>query len=224
MSELPDNESERLLTDNSLAFFGAITASISHELNNVISIVDQNAGLLEDLLCGFRNGRTIPDEKLARIAETVQRQTQRGLALVRRLNKFAHTVDVPETEFDLNETIVNLGNICTRFAELRKVRLVLPTENARLPITGSPFLLQQYLFRVLTRMLKVSSINDIIKLSLSDDDNMIMVSVEGPLEDYEAEPHERFIDDFLLQRLRATTRYEQQAGGVTMILLLPKKE
>ena len=37
-----DQTDEQLLRERSLAFFGAITASVSHELNNVISILDQN--------------------------------------------------------------------------------------------------------------------------------------------------------------------------------------
>jgi len=64
-----DSEQERLLKDEGLAFFGAITASISHELNNVIAIIDQSAGLLNDLLAGAQYGRPITNEKLERISK-----------------------------------------------------------------------------------------------------------------------------------------------------------
>ena len=36
------------LTETSLQFFGRVSASISHELKNVLAIINENAGLLED--------------------------------------------------------------------------------------------------------------------------------------------------------------------------------
>ena len=35
--------------ETGLQFFGKMTASISHEIKNVLAIINENAGLLEDL-------------------------------------------------------------------------------------------------------------------------------------------------------------------------------
>jgi hypothetical protein len=38
-----------LLGETGLQFFGKMSASISHEIKNVMAIINENAGLLEDL-------------------------------------------------------------------------------------------------------------------------------------------------------------------------------
>ena len=42
------NPADKTLSE-SLAFFGAINASVTHELNNVLGTIEQISGLLEDL-------------------------------------------------------------------------------------------------------------------------------------------------------------------------------
>jgi signal transduction histidine kinase len=138
MSDSDHLDDARVLRDQSLAFFGAVTASVSHELNNVISIVDQSAGLLADLVAGARQGRPIPEEKIERVAETVERQTQRGLGIIRRLNKFAHLVDVPELEFDLNELVDNFVALNTRPADMRRVGLEIRSSVAATAVSFVP--------------------------------------------------------------------------------------
>ena len=39
----------RIIAETGLQFFSQISASISHELKNVLGIINENAGLLEDL-------------------------------------------------------------------------------------------------------------------------------------------------------------------------------
>ena len=43
MDQKPENTSEM-----GLQFFGRMSASISHEIKNVLAIINENAGLLED--------------------------------------------------------------------------------------------------------------------------------------------------------------------------------
>jgi len=45
--------------ENALKFFGKMTASISHELKNVLAIINENAGLLEDLCAMAEKGRPV---------------------------------------------------------------------------------------------------------------------------------------------------------------------
>jgi hypothetical protein len=37
-----------IVAETGLQFFGKMTASISHEIKNVLAIINENAGLLED--------------------------------------------------------------------------------------------------------------------------------------------------------------------------------
>ena len=56
------------------AFFGKISASVSHELNNVLAIIGQTAGLLEDLLDSGPGDEPIPRASLERICSQITEQ------------------------------------------------------------------------------------------------------------------------------------------------------
>jgi len=174
-----DNDQEQLLREKSLAFFGAITASVSHELNNVISIIDQTAGLLEDLLYGAQQGRPIQNERLERIATRVRKQTQRGVGIIKRLNRFAHSVDDPVGEFELNNLIENLTALNQRFASLKRVNLETHYSDEPINIICSPFLIQQVLFLCIKMALDASQENDTIIVAINSDDDEVKMSVKG---------------------------------------------
>jgi signal transduction histidine kinase len=220
MTEKPDSDQERLLKERGLAFFGAITASVSHELNNVISIIDQNAGLLADLLIGTRNGREIPPERLTKIAESISHQTERGVKIIKRLNRFAHSVDDPEREFDLNDTLENLMALTRRFANLKKVQL--ETRYAEPPITlvNSPFRIQQALFLCLRWFLSVGQPEDIISVTASRDERGVRIVVDGPLSEA-IEPPDLDYLKLLMDRMSGAVRFRADAERHRFELLLP---
>ena len=54
---MPGNES--VIGEEGLRFFGTMTASISHELKNALSIINEGAGLLEDLAAMSARGMAL---------------------------------------------------------------------------------------------------------------------------------------------------------------------
>lgn len=160
-----DNWQERYRADTEIQFFGTITASVSHELNNVISILNQTGGLLEDLLYGTKQGQDITPEQLERIASKIADQTDRGIAIIRRLNSFAHTVDEPVVEFDFGELVGNLMSLCGRFAALRSMELTDKTAEESITVVNSPIKVQQTLFLILKDMLGAGQKGDTVSYS-----------------------------------------------------------
>ena len=66
----------RLLHEMELSFFGTISASVSHELNNVLSIINEYAGLLDDLVTADKKGIPFENEKIKK--ENIQSRTAYG--------------------------------------------------------------------------------------------------------------------------------------------------
>ena len=170
---------ERAMLENSLAFFGAITASVSHELNNVMAIIDQNNGLMADLLIGATPERPIPNERLHKIAESITAQTERGVRIIKRLNSFAHSVDDPIREFNLIQLVDNFIRLAQRLASLRKVTLESQHSESELSVQSSPFLLQQILFLCIQRALNTSQPGDILKVGTSLEASQVRIEVTG---------------------------------------------
>ena len=58
---------ERRSAEIGLAYVGAMSASISHELKNVLAVIHENAGLLEDLSLRADQGVPLEPERLKTI-------------------------------------------------------------------------------------------------------------------------------------------------------------
>lgn len=174
-----NNADERLLYGG-LAFFGAVTASVSHELNNVISIIDQTTGLAEDMIAATDRGKPISVEKLEQVVASLQKHTARGLEIIKRLNTFAHSSDVPRREYDIGESAGNLVELARRLAGLKRANLELHTPAEPVVITGNPFLVQQLLFASIQRSLQDAKRDDIIVVRVAGAQAGAEVIVEAP--------------------------------------------
>jgi C4-dicarboxylate-specific signal transduction histidine kinase len=165
------------------AFYGEITASVTHELNNVLGTIEQVAGLLEDLSLLPSGSESDVVERLGSLSEKIIRQTDRGMELVKRLNRFAHWGDQAFGEHDICELVENLVALAQRFARLQSVTL-------RTDLPGQPVLLvtsavrvSEILFRCLRRALFSATADAelVVRLSARDDD--VAIRLEGPCEE-----------------------------------------
>jgi len=135
-TETPKSRNLRL---RGLAFFGAVSASLSHEINNVLAIVGELSGLLGDLSHGAVAGNPPDSERLKSLSTRMADQVARGKRLVKRLNRFAHTVDQPVAAVSVTETLELIAIICRRFADLKSSHLKTQLPHDDLVIESSAF-------------------------------------------------------------------------------------
>ncbi len=216
-----ENNDQRLLREQGLAFFGAITASVSHELNNVISIIEQTAGLLDDLLYGARQGRPIEPESLQRIADGIGKQTNRGVGIIGRFNTFAHMADHPAQEYELNQTLSNLTGLCQRFADMKRVKLMTNPSADEILMYGSPFEVQQVLFLCIRHMLDNAERDDSVSISAETVGTEAQILVEGPAFGEDGKLEAYF--DLLVSRTGGKREVRSEGGKVTVQIVLPCK-
>ena len=119
---MPESKN-RLRTQPELAFFGTVTASLSHELRNVLATVDEYAGLMADFGEAAGPDGVVSAEKVRSISERIALQVLRGREISRRLNRFSHTVDRASETFELNEMVEETVHLVSRLAYLEQVRL-----------------------------------------------------------------------------------------------------
>jgi len=128
--------------ENALKFFGKMTASISHELKNVLAIINENAGLLEDLCAMAERGRPVDPVRIKTAAGKVIKQVQRGDEIIRRLNSFAHSADESVCDVDLCEAIKLVSGLSGRIALMRGISLEPDQMPDPVIINTNPFLLE----------------------------------------------------------------------------------
>jgi hypothetical protein len=106
-----------------LRFFGRVAAGFTHELKNVLAIVKETAGLMEDLLAITPEGSFPHQPRLQRTVTTILEQVARGVDLSSKMNRFAHSPDQSLAQLDLNEAAVHVSLLAERFAGLKGVSL-----------------------------------------------------------------------------------------------------
>ena len=102
-----NNENPQRMNQANLLFFGTISASFSHEINNVISIIGDLSGLISDLLAAAEQGRPVDFAKIKEKNEKILNNAKRGETLIKRFNKFAHSADESVKNVELNDLIGN---------------------------------------------------------------------------------------------------------------------
>ena len=123
-------------------------ANVSHEFNNVITIIGELSGLLQDLSAlAARSGEASPPppEKLDLIAGKIKQQTARGKALITNMNRFAHCVDDPEQAVELAAVVDNMAALSQRLLERQETRLDWTVPPDAPDLTCDAFLLRRAL-------------------------------------------------------------------------------
>jgi C4-dicarboxylate-specific signal transduction histidine kinase len=132
-----------------VAFLGRITAAFTHEMKNVLAIIKESAGLMEDLLFLSQDAAFSHKDRFVRCLTTIQAQTKRGVELSSRLNRLAHSPDEEVATVDLNEIVEQVVFLSERFAKLKGVTLSLNLHEQALNVVVSPMRLQMAVFSCL---------------------------------------------------------------------------
>jgi len=126
-------------------FFGKMAASISHEIKNVLAIINENAGLLEDICFMAERGKPIDPDRLKRLSGSVKDQIRRADHIMTVMNRFAHSVDEATVSIDVSEVLELLVSLSARFVAMRGVVLEVG-KPVGATITTFPFVLLNLLW------------------------------------------------------------------------------
>jgi signal transduction histidine kinase len=136
------------LTD--IQFFGTLAAAMTHDMKNFLAIVNENAGLLADLAVRAQHpGVPIDPLKAGTISEKIGKQVARADTLMKRFNRFAHSMDHDKEFVDLEEAVSLMAHLAERI--FRQNRICLTVIPAPVPcrIHGFRFSLLHLIYRAL---------------------------------------------------------------------------
>ncbi len=132
--------------DREAAFINKITASVTHEIRNVLAIIKESAGLIEDMVRLSDKGRPPMREKLMRAVDRIGVQVNRGAELMSSLNRLSHCQDHIGERVDLNQDVRQVANLSQRFAKLKGHLVEVRTDEEDLAAAVHPLWLQMTLF------------------------------------------------------------------------------
>lgn len=142
------NNAINFINMEGLKFFGKVNASISHELKNILAIISETAGFLNDLTDLAKQGQDLKLSVLEGCSDSIAEDIQRGFTTIKQMNRFAHSVDVPIKEIDLFETLELTIKLSGFLSFASKVQIENGNEEIK-PVLTCPFLLQNLIYQIL---------------------------------------------------------------------------
>ena len=156
--------------NDDLAFFGIVNASISHELKNILAIISEAAGLLQDLTEMVARGQKIELEMLKTCSQDIVEEIQRGFTTIKQMNTFSHSVDVPLKSVNLIEVLDLMINLAGFLSFASKVRFDPPQDEASI-VSTCPFRLQNLVYHTLVFAFKSVGVDGEIQVAVHRETN-----------------------------------------------------
>lgn len=168
-----------LISEEGFQFFGKMSASISHEIKNVLAIINENAGLLKDLVYMAEKGSDIDPQRLQRVSDLIAKQVSRADSIIKNMNIFAHSVDHNVKTVNLDEIIATVVELSRRFADMKGVVLEHNPAEIEVTITTKPFLLENIIWLCLDLAMDMTATEGKIALTAKKKEKDACITLSG---------------------------------------------
>ena len=200
-----------------LQVFGKISASVSHDLKNVLAIINESAGLLDDLALRAAKGVEIPVDRLNLTTARILRQVKRGDTVLKNMNRFAHTTDAPVLQSNAAEIVALVIDLAARQAAMKEVTFT--TTPAAGMIRTCLVYFEACIYLLLRQIIEVLPPKEAVDISVVQEEGTILIRFANgnglPMIAEQAFPGEQ--EKALMSWLKA----EMSATPGTLVLRLP---
>jgi two-component system NtrC family sensor kinase len=224
-----------------LSSLGRLAAGVAHEINNPMAIINEKAGLMEDLI---RYGGSFPEkEKFLGLIKAIIQSVHRCRSITHRLLGFAKRMEVQIEVLDLNEVVTETVSFLEREAVYRNITLDMRLQPELPKIASDRGQLQQVLLNVLNNaMAAVEHGGTISMRSWEKDAEFNAISVEDNGCGMSEETLKHIFEPFfttkkgtgtglglpitygIVKKLGGTIEVESKEGvGTKMTVILPKR-
>jgi signal transduction histidine kinase len=166
---------------NKMASIGRLAAGVAHEINNPLAIINENAGLLKDLISA-ENGP--PDtDRLKTITESILKAVDRGSTITHRLLGFAKRMEAYTERLALGPLLEEVLGFQGKEAEYRNIEVKLDVPQDLPDIHSDRGQLQQVFLNILSNAF--AAVEDGGKIDIAvkqEDENAVAVTISdnGP--------------------------------------------
>jgi C4-dicarboxylate-specific signal transduction histidine kinase len=165
--------------DRAAAFVAEVTAGTTHEIRNILAIVKESAGLIEDLIYAFNKRGSLDQDKLTRSLGRIDAGVARGTEILANLNRFAHSLDHAQDAIDITREIQQVVSLCQFRARRRRHVLQVQPGDQNLTVVVDPFRLQMSLFAAVRCCLEQLPEGSTVSISTNRKDDRPTVEFTG---------------------------------------------
>lgn len=160
-------------------FMGLITASITHEMQNVMAIVRESGALVGDILHVNGTSRLKHGDKILGALGNIDEQVRRGRDLMLMLNGFAHAPTDFPSACDAVRFAAQIAPALIRLGHLRECVFSFERNAEPLYIKGNAMMLMQGIYLAGAAVLESCAPGDTVRLSVEPHDGGVRVAVRA---------------------------------------------
>ena len=244
---LEKSDRERLMSyhemehTNKLASIGRLAAGVAHEINNPMAIINEKAGLMEDLIA------YMPDferkEKFLQLTASIKKSVDRCRTITHRLLGFARRMDIEIEAIDLNEIVNEVYGFLEKEAFHRNIEVQLKLAPDLPEILADHGQLQQVFLNILNNAFAaVEDGGKIVIASWDHDQSLVGASIQDNGAGMTEETRKQIFEPFfstrkgygtglglsitygIIKKLGGRIEVQSKEGqGSTFTVFLPKK-
>ncbi|MFP7753639.1 ATP-binding protein [Thermodesulfobacteriota bacterium B35] len=138
---------DQVARSDKLASIGRLAAGVAHEINNPLAIINEKAGLLQDLL--RYDDRYREDERLLKITDDIIAAVQRAGTITHRLLGFARKMDTSVLAMDVEHVVREVVSFVRKEAEYKDITIAIDVAEDVPEIISDRGKLQQILLNLI---------------------------------------------------------------------------
>jgi len=131
----------RSVSDEGLRFFGEMSASVSHEIRNKLAVINEKAGLVQDIALVMKTGRPVDPERLELQAGKIIDQIRQANRIVGALSRLGHSVDATRARIDMTQLVDLVAELYGRKAAQSEITIDTTGLTDGVSVMTNPFLL-----------------------------------------------------------------------------------
>lgn len=168
---------EQLVASEKLASLGRIAAGVAHEINNPLSIINEKAGLIRDII---RSAGDIPHrDNIEATTKSIIDNVKRCRAITHQLLGFARHMIVTLEEFDLNSLLEEVIGFLDREITEKRVRIERSLKAGLPPVTSDKSQLQQVFLNIIKNAVDAVPEEGVVRISTEGRNNTgLAVSIQ----------------------------------------------
>ncbi len=169
---------------NKMASIGRLAAGIAHEINNPLAIINEKAGLINDMFTFRKEYKENP--RLIKIVNSIITSVERCAIITRRLLSFARHMHGDIQPVNINKLIREVFGFMEKEAEYRSIEIVLDISDEIPEFKSDRGKLQQILLNLINnafsamndggRLELIARLKDIDNVSIVCNDNGVGIS------------------------------------------------
>ncbi len=150
-----------------LEAFAGISAIMTHETRNILAIINESAGFLEDLVLMAGEDGAVPVKNVGSMSVNIVTQVSRANSLMKDYNTFAHSGDETYGEVELYDLMTLVVTLIRRKAAQKSIKVVVGEGGERL--YTKPFVLESLVYFCLIKMYEDAASESTIETEICGD-------------------------------------------------------